>query len=89
MATDLSTTTDDRLDAFDRRLDAVDSELTALEASLRAAVARLISRAAVVCPECGPAGSAYWCYGTPERDVWSCRCGHDWTITVETARVPS
>ncbi|MGH3934162.1 MAG: hypothetical protein ACRDS1_04150 [Pseudonocardiaceae bacterium] len=35
------------------------------------------------CPECGGAEGTYWCYGTAESDLWSCRCGCDWTVRVE------
>ncbi len=35
------------------------------------------------CPECDGVESTYWCYSTADTDVWSCRCGHDWTIAVD------
>ncbi len=35
------------------------------------------------CPERGGAEGTYWCYGTAESDLWSCRCGCDWTVRVE------
>lgn len=34
------------------------------------------------CPMCGGFDSTYWCYSTIGRDVWSCRCGHDFEIIV-------
>jgi DNA-directed RNA polymerase subunit M/transcription elongation factor TFIIS len=40
------------------------------------------------CPECGGAEGTYWCYSTVDTDVWSCRCGHDWTITVDIPEPP-
>lgn len=41
------------------------------------------------CPDCDQTDSTYWVSSTPDTDTWACRhCGTEWTITVESPRVP-
>ncbi len=43
-----------------------------------------------VCPSCDRTDSTHWVGSTPSTDSWACRCGHEWTITIEPvpAEVP-